>query len=561
MKKNIRILLIITSLIVGLMMFETLKEHLVINKNIEFEITLLNKKDMNFQIFYTQELNKSFNENESFRKLIEGKNKFQTFKLELKDVKKIKRLRIDLGELPGEVIIKNIKIIGDKKILITPNELLKFSKHQIEKETIEKDGLVIKSKQEDPYIELNSELISNEKYKKLDILQSITLVSITIFSAFKILEYIDRKRSVLSWNKLLYIIIFFILILFPIIKIDDEKIDKIENRNLSLKPQLIKNELLNINYGKETENWLNDHFYKRREIINFYEKINTFIIRRIENERAMVGKEDWLFYKDENSIPNFQNIDLFTNVQLKNIEINLQEREEWLKKQNIKYYIFVAPDKNKIYGEYYPNYINQINIFGKAYQLRNYLREKHINIIYPYEELNKEKKNLVYWKTDTHWNEYGGYIGYKKLIEEIRKDFPDIEGIKEDELNIDLKPYDDGDLLGMLNLDFNIYRNVKYKTVSLKNKNFKYIKNEGRNGILTKSSKKYKVLIFRDSFTMAMLPYLSQTFGEVEYIWRHDFNNFQKKIKEFKPDIIIHEMVERYIGVLEYDSPKLREEI
>ena len=94
------------------------------------------------------------------------------------------------------------------------------------------------------------------------------------------------------------------------------------------------------------------------------------------------------------------------------------------------------------------------------------------------------------------------------------------------------------------------YKNVLYKTVSLKKENFDYVKNDGkdgRNGIITKSNKKYKVLIFRDSFTISMIPYISQTFGEVNYIWSHDLNEYEKVINDYKPDIVIYESVERYI--------------
>ncbi|MGL5703371.1 MAG: hypothetical protein ACRCW5_09660, partial [Cetobacterium sp.] len=96
----------------------------------------------------------------------------------------------------------------------------------------------------------------------------------------------------------------------------------------------------------------------------------------------------------------------------------------------------------------------------------------------------------------------------------------------------------------------------QYKQFRLKNSSFIYVKNEGTKGVITKSNKPLKVLVFRDSFTSAMIPYISETFGEVEYIWSHSVNAHQQKIKEYKPDIVIHEMVERYIGVLENNSPK-----
>ena len=54
---------------------------------------------------------------------------------------------------------------------------------------------------------------------------------------------------------------------------------------------------------------------------------------------------------------------------------------------------------------------------------------------------------------------------------------------------------------------------------------------------------KRKVLIFRDSFTINMQPYLSNHFREVHYIWTHQIS--PKVINDIKPDIVIVEYVAR----------------
>lgn len=72
-----------------------------------------------------------------------------------------------------------------------------------------------------------------------------------------------------------------------------------------------------------------------------------------------------------------------------------------------------------------------MNSIGRAKQLQLYLESLNIKglfIIYPYESLlHESEKTLTYWKNDTHCNTYGAYIGYLKLINEIKKDFPDIQ--------------------------------------------------------------------------------------------------------------------------------------
>lgn len=535
-----------------------IKDFIVEKRDILIEVKISNEKKIKGQIFYTERLKDNFNEKESFRKDIEASEKFQNIVFDLKNVEKLEKLRIDFGEYPQLIKIKEIKIIGKKEIIISVDQILKFSANQLDSKEIKNGELYIYSNQADPFIILDSNLIQNESKINLDVL---LLISIGIVSFIGIsrsfLYFSDKKLSDIA-----YMVVFFLVILFPVLKIDKETIDFKENRKLAVKPQIIENNNLNLNYGKNFEKWLNDHFYKRSKIIKFYDKINNLLTGRIENNRAFLGKDNWLFYKGDNSIENFQNKNLYSIEDLEKIKNNIQKRKEWLEKQKIKYYIIIAPDKNKIYGEFYPKYINKISNIGKAQQLKEYLSSNELILVYPDRELFSAKnKSLLYWKTDTHWNEYGGLIGYTSLVSEIQKDFPDIEIISENKLDFREETRTIGDLLNMLSIENKQYENVYYMVPHLKLRKFVYEKNEGVKGVITKSEKKYKVLVFRDSFTEAMLPYLSETFGEVEYIWNHNFNSYQDKIREYKPDIVIHEMVERYIDVLKIDTPKLEGEL
>jgi len=393
-----------------------------------------------------------------------------------------------------------------------------------------------------------------------DIYITFSCFIVVFLLSFLIIEKITTltKNGMKIWN-IIYLILVFLILTYPIKKIDNKEIDTKENRKLNKKSQLFLGTKINLNFGKETEDWLSDHFYKRELIIRKNSKLNEIIKNRIENDAAFLGKEDWIFYKGNNSILNYQNINLFSKEELNQIKDVLVSRKRYFDSKKAKYYTIIIPDKNKIYGDkYYPKYIKKMNSIGRAKQLQLYLESLNIKglfIIYPYESLlHESEKTLTYWKNDTHWNTYGAYIGYLKLINEIKKDFPDIQEVKETDINISEAPFLGPDLLKLLSMDIEKglekYKNVLYKTVSLKKENFDYIKNDGKygiNGIITKSNKKYKVLVFRDSFTISMVPYISQTFGEVNYIWSHNLNEYEILINNYKPDIVIYESVERYI--------------
>lgn len=557
-KKQRKLKYIVISFILTILILLPLRKYIQIEKNIQIILNINLKKDIELQIFYTQDINKNFNEVDSIKKDI--KKEEAKVVIDLKNIKKLEKLRMDFGKYPENIEISSIKILGDKEKIFFPKDIIKFSKNQIEKSYLENNKLILFSNELDPFIIFSNEDIKIKNKTKTDLYLITTFFIIIFFTIYILINKIRIKKvkyKEKSWDKIYYIIIFIIILLFPSMKIDDKINDFRENRKLQEKSKLIKDGRLNLNFGKETEQWLNDHFHKRRQIIKIYEKINKKLIGRVENNSAFMGKDKWLFYKGDNSIINFQNINLYSEKELEKIEKNLKLRKEWLNNQGIKYYVFIAPDKNKIYGEYYPSYIQKINQYGRAQQLKDFLKSKEIEIVYPIAELlEKKKEGLLYYKTDTHWNSYGAFIGYQELMKKIKKDFSNITILDMKNCMLTEKNYNGGDLAGMLNVDLKLYQDIMYKEF-IYDYTYKYLKNEGRNGVIVKSKKSLKVLMFRDSFTSAMEPYISETFGDVEYIWDHNFNNYQNKIITEKPDIVIHEIVERYIDVLKINSPVL----
>ena len=368
-----------------------------------------------------------------------------------------------------------------------------------------------------------------------------------------------------AFTTIFYIIAMFLILLFPIYNIDNAKQDTIENRALAQVPSLFRDGILNVNFGRDTEQWLSDHFYQRVAIIGLYNKMNTWLEQKvtgkIENNKAFIGKDNWIFYKAEGSITNFQNANLFSPDELIAIDLAIEERKRWLEQHGISFYIFIAPDKNRIYSEYYPEGIFKLNDKGRVEQLEEFLNKKGRGggtFIYPYKELIRAKsEGLLYWKTDTHWNEHGAFIGYTVLMDAIVQDFPDIIPLMRHDFVVKEEPFIGGDLLAMLyptkDKKVNaLYTDVLYsKFLPKKAYNFLYTNNEESSSIITTSPKKYNVLIFRDSFAGNLLPYISQTFGKVEYIWDHNMNAYKEKMINDKPDIVIFEMVERYAHILQ----------
>lgn len=373
------------------------------------------------------------------------------------------------------------------------------------------------------------------------------------------------KSKSIKISNICFLIIIFVILVFPLTKINKQRESTLENRILSPKAELIKDGKINTKYGTEFEAWLSDRFRYREKLLNHYVKANAFLLNRLENNKAFLGKNGWLFYKAENSISNFQNKNLFSKEQLIQIHKNILKRQALLQKHNINYYLLIAPDKNRIYGEHYYPEIKKVAPKGRAEELVSFLSSYNLDIVYPLKEMLEAKsQGTVYFRLDTHWNNYGAFVGYSNLMKEIKKDYPSLNVLELNDFEVKTRPEKGGDLLNMLNVPLQKLKLEDNSILVLDKKvpyNYNYLKNKGTKGVHTKNAKplnNLRVFVLRDSFTTAMEPFVSETFAEANYVWTHNFNNQYKEILKFKPDIVIYEMVERYAHTLLNDTPPLK---
>ena len=376
--------------------------------------------------------------------------------------------------------------------------------------------------------------------------------------------------------RLFVVIVLTFLIIF-ITKINRINISEQENRSLTKKPEFNRTTILTGTYSKQFEQWLNDRFRGRYKLITLLNHLEQLINGRVENAMTFEGKDGFLFYKGENSIANFQNKIILTDAELLKIKEILEKRKQYLARRGISFYVMIAPDKNRVYAENYPSYIHKIRSKGRAEQLVCYLQEQGFNIIYPLQELRDARKiGGIYYRLDTHWNTYAAYIAYDIIMRTISKDMGIQCLVWEDFLvgnemeGLAIPHYKRNDLVKMANISSKYCKGHFMNTLKIDKKipyKYKFVKFEGMNGeggvetVNSNSPNKLKLLVFRDSFAMALEPLLSETFAHSIYIWDQNFNNpnYLKMIDDFKPNIVIEEVVERSLQQLLMDTPPLKE--
>ncbi len=392
-------------------------------------------------------------------------------------------------------------------------------------------------------------------FRKYDLLLAVTIIGAGYLVSRGIVNVMwERVHEEKLRNILLVVLSAFILIV-PVTRISSSKVSPTENRKLAELPSLTVGGNFNYDYGKQFDSWLNDHFRGREKAMNFHFQLEAILTGIVENGRAMEGRNGWLFYKGDHSISNFQNVNPYTEKELETIKEKLEEKKKICEEMGASYYVFIASDKNKVYGEFYPSRYRIVNDMGRGEQLYRYLKEhSDIPVVYPLEALLAGKSKCeLYFRNDTHWNEAGAFIGYKELMQVIRKDYPDVAPLRDEDFRIkEIENF--GDLQKMLNLPDRKYKTfamepilqMPFETTKVDPKQVKLKADVGREYIITENpNQKYRVLIYRDSFCTAMRPFFSRQFGHVEYMWTRNFMKNRSFLQEKKPDIVIEEVVER----------------
>lgn len=176
----------------------------------------------------------------------------------------------------------------------------------------------------------------------------------------------------------------------------------------------------------------------------------------------------------------------------------------------------------------------------------------------------------IYNKTDSHWTEYGAFLGYTELMKYISKEFPDTEPRPES----DFRFYNEQVYFG------DIYRTLHLEPTALKETSvfceFKFDSPCGHKDVYDYTSGKSVTLdhevvgksqttntnlegnfpsayIFRDSFGGPIFAFLTDRFSEAKWHKWGQYNYDIKTIEKTNPDYIIYIITERNIRNIMYE--------
>src|SRR5919109_883117 len=173
-------------------------------------------------------------------------------------------------------------------------------------------------------------------------------------------------------------------------------------------------------------------------------------------------------------------------------------------------------------------------------------------VIYPLEDLLAEKSQRpVYRKTDTHWNDFGALVAYRRLAWELERDVS-VHIVGEDELQF-FEIEIPGDLGYKVGIETTPEPCARYLYSRARSVYDNCVDSDG-SLIITecRHAPATRCLVFGDSSCYGMLTYLAQSFGRL--VVTHSAALDYDLIREERPDVVVSQMVERYLVVVPDDS-------
>ena len=324
-----------------------------------------------------------------------------------------------------------------------------------------------------------------------------------------------------------------------------------EKRTLAELPQLFdENGEINRKWNSDFESFVSDNFGFRTSLVRADGLLKAKLFGTSSEEKVIVGKEGWLYYSP--TADDFIGNRTVSDLGISNIVRNLSLMQEYAELHGSRFITAVVPNKNSIYPEFMPvNYIrsgenNNLDALGEC------LSVSGINYCDLYEVITNEKSRsdtLLYHKTDTHWNNSGALAGYRGIMAALDIPFENFD--KSD--YITEKTWD-GDLSTMLFPDSveKDYQN-EYDIAF----NYTYLGHyRGTDDITINTMNpvgENDLLMFRDSFGAAVIPYFSENFASARYSRARPYPLYNLEKTAF--DVTVLEIVERNIAWLQREAP------
>lgn len=326
-----------------------------------------------------------------------------------------------------------------------------------------------------------------------------------------------------------------------------------ENRTLNAFPAFDGTPASAAAFAPGVQAWFNDHFGLRASLIRWHGISRFSWLRMSPMPSVMVGRDGWLFYAEDGAIEDMAWAQPLTREELAAWTSTIVRTRDWLRARGIAYVFTVAPDKHAVYPEAIPPTVRRIGGQSRTDQLLEALANTGVVLDVRPALLASKPGERLFHRTDTHWNDRGAYVAYRAITDRLHELQPAVPPAWPRNAFTDVAQRTNGrDLAGMIGLT-RVLGEDDLRLVPTRPRRARVTEPAGEDTMAevgrlvteVPDAQLPRAVIFRDSFTVGLAPFLSEHFSRSLYLWQ---NNFDAAVVAAEhPDVVVQEIVGRHL--------------
>lgn len=307
----------------------------------------------------------------------------------------------------------------------------------------------------------------------------------------------------------------------------------------------------------QLEQYVNDRFGFRRQLIEMYDRVHL-AYGMSSSPSVLLGKDGWMFFTKRDVIDDYRGVQPLSEAAIAGGVAKFKRMRAFMRAKGVKTVFMLVPDKQSVYPDYLPDWATKVG--PSCYeQMLAALRRTDLNVLDLRPALRVSRKWLpTFYRTDTHWNQYGAYVGYVTLMNRIRALFPEAMStfVSPAQIRFTKKTIPGKDLARILysaeivkdtayvpsytrhQLDITLRKNGHRQAMTpwWKGTSFEsVVRNTTGNGL--------RLLMLRNSFAIDMIPYLADTFDLSVFTGKAV--DIEGLVDKYMPDVFVWLILER----------------
>ena len=328
---------------------------------------------------------------------------------------------------------------------------------------------------------------------------------------------------------------------------------KAENRDLAKFPQFEWAWHSVLAWPNGFDEWFQDHFGFRSKLVQWYGESRYYGLHVSPSSQVVRGKEGWLYYADDAGLDDYTNENPLPAGEVQNWRQTILRARDWCRAHAIAYVFTIPPDKPVIYPEYFDDSVRQLSPVSRADQVFTATLDTGVVIDVRQAMLAGKSRERLFQRTDTHWNERGAFLAYQQIIDAVHRQLPSVPPARDRSMfNATSRMLSGQDLAALMGLKW-VMSEEELRLVPKKPHAYVVVEphgeyataGEGRIVTEIPGSHLPRAVIFRDSFTSLLAPYLSEHFSRAVYLWQNNFD--ANDVLKERADVVIEEIVGRHL--------------